>query len=131
MTISDVEAHSRAVSSIQALFSKHIPGSFLYCIAERALDLAFNGTSAHGVASEEEMLSEAKDVIERQVRAKLLVEPATSPPLATSLSERERVRRRYLAWRGPLRRRVAEKFVQAELWLTTEECSGGDHVQVS
>lgn len=130
MTISDVEAHSSAVSSIQALLSKHIPGSSPYCIAERALDLAFNGTFAHGVASEEEMLSEAEDVIERQVRAKLLVTPAASLPPATSWSERERVRHRYLAWRGPLRKRVAEKFVQAELWLTTEECSGGDHAQV-
>jgi hypothetical protein len=129
MTISDVEAHSRAVSSIQALLSKHSPGSSPYRIAERALDLAFNSTSARGVTSEEELLSEAEDVIERQVRAKLLVEPAASlPPFASS--ERETVRRRYLAWRGPLRPRVAEKFVQAELWLTTEECSGGGHVQV-
>lgn len=131
MTISDVEAHSRAVSSIQALFSKQIPGSSPYCIAERALDLAFNGTSTRGLASEGEMLSEAEDVIERQVRAKLLDEPAARPPAATPSFERERVRRRYLAWRGPLAPRVAGNFVQAEFWVTTEECSGGGHVQVS
>lgn len=129
MTISDVEAHSRAVSSIQTLLSKHIPGSLSFRIAERALDLAFNSAFPRGVVSEEGLLLAAEDIIERQVRAKLLVEPTPSAR-ATASSEREPVRRRYVAWRGPVRARAAEKFVQAELWLTTEECSGGGHVQV-
>ena len=129
MTISDVEAHSRAVSSIQALLSKHSPGTSPYHIAERALDLAFNGTLARGVASEQDLLTEAEDVIQRQVRAKLLVEPVAVSTPSTS-SEREPIRRRCLAWRGSLRPRAAERFVQAELWLTTEELCGDGHAQV-
>lgn len=129
MTISDADAHSRVVSSIQALLSKHSPGSSPYRIAERALDLAFNGTLARGVASEQDLLTEAADVIERQVRAKLLVEPVAVPTPSAS-SECEPIRRHNLAWRGPLRPRAAERFVQAELWLTTEELCGDGHAQV-
>jgi hypothetical protein len=129
MTISDFEAHSRAVSSLQALLSKHSPGSSSYRIAERALDLAFNGMLSRGVASEQDLLTEAEDVLERQVQAKLLVEPVAVPTSSAS-SKRESIRRRYLAWRGPLRHHAAKRFVQAKLWLTTEELCGDGHAQV-
>lgn len=120
MTISEVEAHSRVIASIQALLSKHRPGSSPYRIAERALDLAFNGSCTHGTASEQTLLAEAEHLISKQVRAKLLALPAELLPPIPSSSSRSPARSRYLAWRGTLRAHAAEQCVQAELWLTTE-----------
>jgi hypothetical protein len=100
MTIITTEAHSRAVLSIQALLSKHTPGSFPYQIAERALDLAFNSARALGGDREQELLTEAKYFIDRQVRAKLLVELSSHVPVVVSLPN---------------------------LWLTNEERNGGSH----
>ncbi|MDM0018009.1 hypothetical protein [Variovorax saccharolyticus] len=125
--ISDVEAHSRAVAAFQALLSKHRPGSSPYCIAERALDLAFNSASARGTAPEQELLAEAKSLIELQVRSKLIAEPSAdkNPPAPRSF-ERHPIRSGYLAWRGMLHPHAAERFVQTELWLTTAEQRSGD-----
>lgn len=130
MTIFEVEAHSRAVASIQALLSKHRPGSFPYRIAERALDLAFNSLCVRGAAPEQELLAEAETLIKRQVRAKLLSESTRNSPSAAFPSKRDPVRPRYLAWHSTVRPRVVERFAQAELWLTTEEHGGDGHALI-
>lgn len=130
MTISEVEAHSRAIACIQALLSKHRPGSSPYRIAERALDLAFNGTCARGTVPKQELLDEAESLIKRQVRARLISEPVATAPTSTLPSGPDPVCTRYLAWRGTLRPRVAERLVQAELWLTTESRSGEGHALI-
>ena len=103
MTIIKTEAHSRAVLSIQALLSKHIPGSSPYRIAERALDLAFNSSRVLGGDREQELLAEAKYFINCQVRAKLLIELSPDVPVAVSLPK---------------------------LWLTNEEGNGGSQARL-
>lgn len=131
MTISEVEAHSRAVASIQALLSKHSPGSSPYRIAERALDLAFNGSCANSTAFEQALLAEAESLLAKQVLAKLLAEFAEPSPKAQYLGSRDSGRVRYLAWRGSLRPHEAEQFVQAELWLTAGERCGDGYALLS
>lgn len=121
------EAHPRAVACFQALLSKHSPGSPQYRIAERALDLAFNSSWARGATSEQGLLVHAETLIERQVRAKLIPGPSTRPSPSSRESQRIRVRFRHLASRPPLRRVVAEVFVQGERWLNIEERSGDRH----
>jgi len=103
MTIIKTEAHSRAVLSIQALLSKHTPGSSPYRIAERALDLAFNSSRALGGDREQELLAEAKYFIDRQVQANLLVESTYHAPAVVSLAKR---------------------------WLTNEERDGGNYARL-
>lgn len=128
MTISsEVEAHSRAVASLQVLLSKHRPGSSPYCIAERALDLAFNRPRASGAASALELLAEAESLLERQVRSKLIAAPSPQLPPLYLRTERAPIRTRFLAWRGSFRPRMVERFVQAELWSTSETHRGHGH----
>lgn len=124
MTTSDVEAHSRAVVSLQALLSKHCPGTSPFTVAERALDLAFNGLQPRGGDIEQKLLEDARLTIDRQVRARLIGELSAGTKAAQPQAERGQVRTRFLAWRGALRPRVAEHLVQAELWLTIEKHSG-------
>ena len=71
MNISKAEAHSRAVVSIQALLSKHRPGTNSHRIAELALDLAFNGSTPSEADFESELLADARLLIRRQVAARL------------------------------------------------------------
>lgn len=75
MTAPKSEAHSRAVVHLQALLSKHRPGTLPHVIAERALDLAFNRMSARGVALEQQLLQEAAALIQQQVEARLIALP--------------------------------------------------------
>lgn len=127
MTISEVEAHSRAVVAIQALLSKHRPDSFPYRIAERALDLAFNCSRAFGRDREQELLAEAQHLIDRQVQAKLLVEQPPRLPVVCRPADCDVVRTRYLARRGALRQGVTDRLVKAKPWLTTAAHSGDSH----
>lgn len=127
MTISEVEAHSRAVVSLQVLLSKHCPGSSPYCIAERALDLAFNWPRASSAISELELLAEAESLIERQVRSKLIAAPFPHLSPAYRRSERAPARPCFLARPGSVRRRVTEQLGQVELWLTPEVRRGDGH----
>ena len=123
MTIFEVEAHSRAVTSIQALLSKYASGSFSYRIAERALDLAFNVSCTLSENPKQELLAEAQHLIDLQVQAKLLAELPFSPsfrPLKREVASIHRMVRR-----GTLRPYVADQLAQVELWLTTKECIGG------
>jgi hypothetical protein len=71
MYISKAEAHSRAVISIQALLSKHRPGTISHCIAELALDLAFNGFIPTNADFELELLAHARLLIRKQIAARL------------------------------------------------------------
>lgn len=119
------EAHPRAVASFQALLSKHSPGTSHYRIAERALDLAFNSSCACGATtSEQGLLVQAEILIQRQVRAKLIPGPSTGSHPFSRTSNRIRVRIRQSPPRTPVRRRVAEFFVQGELWMNVDERSG-------
>lgn len=130
MTISEVEAHSRAVVSIQALLSKHPPGTSPYRIAERALDLAFNSPFDGGASPVQKMLVEAEALIERQLGAKLLCEHLASTSPATCATERRHAHPRHLARHSTLRPRASQRFVQAKLWLTIEGTCGDVHVHV-
>ncbi|MDC6168394.1 hypothetical protein [Paucibacter sp. XJ19-41] len=131
MTITEAEAQSRAVASFQALLSKHRPGSSTYRIAERALDLAFNGACAYGAHAEQALMVEAENLITKQVQAKLLALPAEPPQPIASPSPLGPASTRFLAWRGTLRSHAAEQFVQAELWLTTEGHRGDGYALLS
>lgn len=71
MTISQAEAHSRAVVSIQALLSKQSPGTNSHRVAELALDLAFNGSTPGNADFESELLADARLLIRKQVTARL------------------------------------------------------------
>lgn len=71
MYTSKAEAHSRAVISIQALLSKHRPGTISHCIAELALDLAFNGSIPTSADFELELLTQARVLIRKQVASRL------------------------------------------------------------
>lgn len=130
MTISEVEAHSRAVLSIQALLSKHPPGTSPYRIAERALDLAFNSQFDLRTSPAQEMLAEAEAVIERQVRAKLLRASPTCISPANLASEHGHARARHLVWHGALRPQASQRFAKAKLWLTIDGHCGDVHVHV-
>ena len=70
--MSIVEARSRAVVSIQLLLSKHKAGTSPYRVAERALDLAFNCPYWRGGDLERELLEDAEDTIQLQLRAGLI-----------------------------------------------------------
>lgn len=126
MTItSGVDAHACAVASIQALLSKHRPGSSPYRIAERALDLAFNSPFLPETSHEEALLAEAEQLIQRQLRAGLIAGPSTSEtlarPRAAALTPRStRVR----TWRPPAPQRRAK----VELRLTIVEYGRRGHV---
>lgn len=130
MTIAEIEAHSRAIVSIQALLSKLSPGTSPYRIAERALDLAFNKPLDSGASPVREMLAEAEILIQQQLRAKLLCETPTSTSPATFTSKHHHARPRHLAWRGTLRPRAFKRFVQSRLWLTIEGPCGDVHVHI-
>jgi hypothetical protein len=80
MTISPSEAQSRAIASFQALLSKHRPESSPYRIAERALDLMFNGRCVRDDFEAQELLKEAEHLIAKQVRARLLVQHSIPDP---------------------------------------------------
>jgi len=83
MTItSGVDAHARAIASIQALLSKYRPGSLSYSVAERALDLAFNSPFVPDASDEEALLAEAETLIQRQLRAGLMAVPSMSQTVA-------------------------------------------------
>ncbi|SFE00909.1 hypothetical protein [Paracidovorax konjaci] len=117
MTISLSEAQSRAIASFQVLLSKHQPESSPYRIAERALDLVFNGRSVLDDFDAQELLTEAEQLIAKQVQARLLVQrptPDSEPaqPIARGL--------RRMVWSGRVR-----ASMHIELWLT--EHRGGGH----
>jgi hypothetical protein len=86
------EAQTRAVSALQALLEKHSPGTFPYQVAERALDLAFNGLSEL-LASEATLLRQARSALRRQIDARLIppVQPRLSGVPRESLCERSRM----------------------------------------
>lgn len=89
MTSSESEARSRVVASLQALLSKQKPGSSSHRIAERALDLAFNGSCTRGSNLEYDLLNEARRLIARQIQVKLLASRvAMVAASARSLSRR-------------------------------------------
>lgn len=124
------EAHPRAVASIQALLSRHHPGSSPYRIAERALDLAFNSSCARGASPEQALLLEAENLIGRQVRAKLIDSLSPSPAPFSHPSRRTPRRTRHMTWHRTMRPRVAEWCVKAEIRVTTEERGGDGHALI-
>lgn len=126
MTITfGVDAHARAVASIQALLSKHRPGSSLYCIAERALDLAFNSPFLPDAGHEEALLAEAEQLIQRQLRAGLIPGPSKSQtrarPFAAVFTRRSP---RLRTWRPP----APDGRAKVELRLTIVEQGRRGHV---
>lgn len=129
MTTPPSEALSSAIASFQGLLSKHHPDSLSYRIAERALDLAFNCSCALGTAPEQELLTEAESLIQRQVRASLIPE-ATATQLPVACSSEQLACPSHLGWRRKLRTRAVERFAQAELGLSIEECSGVGHALI-
>lgn len=117
MTTSSSEAQSRAIASFQALLSKYRPGSSPYRIAERALDLVFNGRCVREDFEAQELLKEAEHLIAKQVRAKLLAQqPAPDPEPVHAIARGLRWR----VWTGRL-----HAPMNVELWLT--EHRGGGH----
>jgi hypothetical protein len=84
MTTSELDAHSRAVISIQALLSKQPPDTPRYRVIERALDLAFNGVCPRGGDYAVELLADSDLIIAQQLTARLIdeVPPSrkSSPP---------------------------------------------------
>lgn len=116
MTISSPEAQSRAIASLQALLSKHRPESSPYRVAERALDLVFNGLCVRNDSEAQELLKEAENLIAKQVRARLLVQPAPEPETVQAIARGSR----RMVWSGRL-----HASVYAELWLTVQR--GGSH----
>lgn len=131
MTLSEGEAHSRAVASLQALLSKHSPGSSPYRIAERALDLAFNRSRARGSLSEHDLLVEAETLIQHQVEARLI--PGT---LVNAVPEGYRPapddrRTQRTGLHRAVRSRANERIQQVQLWLAGEEHRGGSYACVS
>jgi hypothetical protein len=79
MNISKAEAHSRAVVAIQALLSKHHPGTNSHRIAELALDLAFNGSTPSNADFESELLAHARLLIRGQIAARLRSRTNSAP----------------------------------------------------
>ncbi len=126
MTAPESEAHSSAVVYLQALLSKHRPGSVPHVIAERALDLAFNRMVARGVALEQQLLQEAEALIERQVGAKLITQPygQVAPPAHVQVPTRARTRARFVALSTSARPRMRRGLPQAEVWATPEGHQG-------
>ena len=118
MTISSSEAQLRAIASFQALLSKHRPDSSPYRIAERALDLAFNGTFVRDDFEARELLEEAEHLIAKQIRARLLLQRPTHTPHSVPTRAVTRGLRR-LVWSGRL-----HASMHAELWLTDQTGSG-------
>lgn len=117
MTISSSEAQSRAIASLQALLSKHWPESPPYQLAERALDLVFNGRCVRNDFEAQELLKEAEHLIARQVRARPLIQQPTPDPEPICVIARGL---RRLVWSGRLR-----ASMHAELWPTEQR--GGGH----
>jgi hypothetical protein len=111
MTTSALDAHSRAVISIQALLSKQQPGTPRYRVIERALDLAFNGVCPRGGDYEAELLADSDLIIAQQLTAQLLNEiPSSSKSTPTGPNiQRGRVYR-FL----PRLRRVAQQKAESD-----------------
>ena len=127
MTTSESEAHSRVVVSLQALLSKHRPGSSPHRIAERALDLAFNGSRSRGGDLKLELLQDAEQTIGRQVEAKLLDGLADT---SSTTSIARLVGTRTFAPGLPLRHSVIGRLLQVEIRLTIEERNGDGHARL-
>lgn len=121
MTTSDSEARVRAVVSLQALLSKHSPGSSQYRIAERALDLAFNGPCATCGNSQHSLLEYARHTLNLQVRAKL-IERGTRAGNGHYCSRRQYARAAHRSRREEAAAPLLTASVSAQ-----EQLSGGTH----
>jgi len=127
MTTSNTEARSRAAISFQALLSKHPPGSSPYRIAERALDLAFNGSCPEGNDFEHTLLEDARQILDRQIRAKLIDGCAEAADRSRCKRKLRPVSPRNFACGEPLVARVTASPLQGGPRFSNKLHGGGGH----
>jgi len=75
MCIYSVDASTRVINALQELLAVHPPFTKSYHVAERALDLAFNGSYPLATDTCRSLLTLAEITIDAQTRASLLHVP--------------------------------------------------------